>query len=264
MKTLIKKFVPYELYSAIQDFVNYFRSFRYMGSEYRCPMCNTSFRRFLPTGLRHEVIQNSGIVGAGYRSNAVCPRCLSSDRERLVYLYLRTRKPYVFTNTLRVLHVAPEKSLANIFSRQKNIEYLTVDLELPSAKERMDITDIRYDDNEFDIIICNHVLEHIPADTKAMSELFRVMKPGGFGILQVPISYTIAKTYEDPNITSDEDRIKYYGQADHVRLYGVDYFDRLAGVGFGYETIDLSDDFSLEEFSSYSLIAEERIFAVTK
>lgn len=264
IKKIIKRIIPYHVYVTIQDSVNSIRARKYKGNKYLCPICEGKFSKFLPSGLSYEVIKEKNIIGAGYRENAVCPRCLSYDRERLIYLYLKNEKEFIFKSDIKMLHVAPEKTLRKIFLEHKNIDYLSADLTHPSAKVKMDITNIHLENDTFNVIICNHVLEHIPDDKKAMSELYRVLKTGGFAILQVPLSYTISKTEEDLSIDNDKDRIRLYGQEDHVRLYGADYKDRLEEVGFKVEIIDFVSHLKDEETAQYSLLKEEKIFVAYK
>jgi SAM-dependent methyltransferase len=204
------------------------------------------------------------IVGGGYRENVSCPRCFSIDRERLIYLFLKRNKPNLFENKIRLLHVAAEKAIRKTFRRLPNIDYLTADLNSPLADIKMDITDINQNDNTFDIIICNHVLEHILDDEKAMSELFRVLKPGGFAILQVPLSYLIENTIEDPSITKPEDREKLFGQRNHVRIYGKDYKKLLEQVGFSVEFYDFIAELGKQDAHKYGLLKDEKIFLCQK
>ena len=264
IKKIIRKLIPYKIYLNIQDTVNYFNSLKYIGNKYHCPLCHGIFNSFLSAGLKHDVIKQKNIIGAGYRENAVCPRCLSYDRERLIYLYLNEYRKYIFHDNVKILHIAPEKNLNKLFSKFKNIDYTSADLNHPSAKVKMDITNIIYEDNVFDVILCNHVLEHVPDDKKAISELYRVMKAGAFGILQVPISYMIEKTEENLEIDNDKDRIKNYGQEDHVRLYGRDYLDRLKSVGFKVNVIDFASELEVSKVERYSLLKDEKIFLVSK
>ena len=264
LKKIIKKITPYSIYSKVQDGLNFIISFKYVGSKYYCPFCSVSFDKFLPAGLKHDVIKEKNIIGAGFRNNAVCPRCLSYDRERLIYLYLNKYKSFMFNKKIKLLHVAPEKNLSKLFSSYVNIDYISADLNHPSALVKMDITSIKYCENTFDVVLCNHVLEHVPDDNKAILEIYRVLKPSGFGILQVPISYTIANTEEDLSITACEDRIKNYGQEDHVRLYGKDYLERLVSVGFKVDVFDFISELSDIEIERYSLLQHEKLFIVYK
>ena len=131
--------------------------------------------------------------------------------------------------------MAPEPGLSRIIKRHSNIDYLTADISSDDVMVKMDIAEINYPDKAFDTIICNHVLEHIIDDRKAMRELYRVLKPGGWGILQVPISLSIDKTYEDFSVTAPSEREQVFGQSDHVRIYAIDYLDRLEEFGVEVE-----------------------------
>lgn len=167
---------------------------------------------------------------------------------------------------MRVLHVAPEKNLGSWLSRQHGIEYVSADLTAPNVMVKMDLTDICCPGDFFDAIICNHVLEHISDDAKAMTELYRVLKPSGWAILQVPISRNLSATYEDASIIDPEDRAQAFGQSDHVRIYGVDYVDRLKRAGFDVELFQWAKH--VEQFGSaqnrYALIKEEVVFRASK
>ena len=193
---------------------------------------------------------------------------LSVDRqiERLVYLYLLKKTNFCDEN-LKLLHIAPEERLSAFIKKRSNIDYLTADIDLQrgNVMVKMDITQINYPDNTFDVVICNHVLEHIIDDHKAMSELFRVLKPNGWGILQVPISLSLSETFEDASVTTPEERERIFGQSDHVRIYAMDYVDRLKKSGFDVEVFNWQDD---PQFSSvdnkYGLIELEKVFVVHK
>jgi SAM-dependent methyltransferase len=172
------------------------------------------------------------IIGGSYRMNAECPYCGSLDRERLVDQFLKNRS--LLNTGMQILHIAPEKNLQRMM-KQKGINLVSADLDSPLASLKMDIQQIPFPDDHFDAIICNHVLEHIPDDIKAMHELYRVLKPGGWAILQVPFSPLLEHSYEDPTITDSKDRARIFGQKDHVRIYGLDYPSRLQSVGFKVE-----------------------------
>lgn len=164
-----------------------------------------------------------------------------------------------------MLHVAPELCFMSRFDALENLEYITGDIESPLAKVKMDIHEIPFEDNYFDIIFCNHVLEHVDDDKKALSEMRRVLKPGGWAILQVPFFYPLPKiTYEDKNIINPQDREKAFGQDDHVRMYGEDYGARLAESGFQVVEERLIDDLSTEEKTRYALPENEVIYKVVK
>ena len=206
---------------------------QYAGKKHHCPVCKSNVKFWKPLGYDLAVITEKQIVGGGRRL-AMCPVCDSSDRIRLLYLFLKN-KTNIFSEKIRLLHIAPEPSLEFIFKHQDNIGYLTTDMDPEMVMEQMDITNIQYPENKFDAIICNHVLEHIPDDHKAMTELYRVLNPGGWAILQVPFSKILDKTFEDPSVTTPEEREQIFGQTDHVRIYGKDYADRLRQSGFQVE-----------------------------
>jgi len=235
-------------------------------NQFYCPFCGKHSREFLPLGLDIPVLKEKKVVGGGYRLNAMCPNCHSSDRERLVYLYLKNKKREIFAKGKRfkLLHVAPEPSLQKVLMTQPTIDYLSADLNPQLAMVKMDVTDIPYEDNSFDIIICNHVLEHVPDDRKAMAELYRVLKPGGWAILQVPISLSLDRTYEYPLVTSPEDREKLFGQSDHVRIYAIDYVDRLKEAGFTVRSYRSATEFGQAAVRRYALIEDEHIFICWK
>ncbi len=214
----------------------------YSGSSYTCPLCASNLRTFLPFGLNHPILTEKNVVGGGYRENALCPVCGSTDRERLVYLYL-LQKTAIFSTPCHLLHVAPESVLSRVLQRQPSIDYLTADLYPANVMVKMDITDIQFPDHSFDVIICNHVLEHIIDDHQAMSELYRVLKPGGWAILQVPFSGVSSQTYEDFSIVTPADREQAFGQSDHVRIYAKeDYQCRLKRTGFSVNIFNWFDE----------------------
>jgi SAM-dependent methyltransferase len=191
----------------------------YRGNQVECPICEHHYREFLPYGRINP------------RPNALCPSCLSLERHRLIWLYLK-RKTNFFDSKLHVLHIAPEPCFMKRFERQHGDTYITADIESPLAKVKMDIHQIPFDANYFDVVLCNHVLEHVQDDIKAMSEIARVLKPGGWAILQVPFFSPVPEvTYEDPTITLPREREKAFGQDDHVRKFGQDYTQRMQRAG---------------------------------
>jgi len=196
-----------------------FAAWFYRGDKVECPICRGRFRKFLPYGY------------IKMRENALCPKCLSLERHRLMWLYLRNRTRF-FTSPLKILHVAPEQCFHKLFRRMNNLDYTTADLESPLADIKLDIQQMPFGQNEFDMVICNHVLEHVPDDRKAMREIFRILKPGGCAILQVPTDYASEETLEDPAVTDPMERLKLFRQKDHYRLYGKDYLNRLMEAGF--------------------------------
>jgi len=180
------------------------------------------------------------------RAKARCIFCGSLERHRLLWLFLKNRTPLFDKTNKKMLHVAAEKCFAGRFKGMLGKSYLTADLSEPSAMVKMDITDIRYPDESFDVIMCNHVLEHVVDDAKAMREFHRVLKKSGWAILLVPIA-NMDKTYEDSSITGDSEREKAFGQHDHVRRYGRDYTDRLRSAGFNVAAVKNYEIASAEE-----------------
>jgi SAM-dependent methyltransferase len=236
------------------------------GNEYgeiECPFCGERSRNFGPAGLDIPVLKERHVVGAGYRPYAVCPRCHSLDRERLIYLYLM-KKTKVFRRNLTLLHVAPERNLQHVLAARENIDYHSVDISSTSADASMDIMYLGYRAGSFDVVICNHVLEHVSDDKKAMSELRRVLKPGGWAILQVPISLSLDQTYENPLIVAPGDRERLFGQSDHVRIYGKDYRDRLEQTGFLVRVQSSKREFGESACRRYGLIRDENLYVCHK
>ncbi len=217
-------------------------------TKFECPICLGRFRRFFPYGISP-------------RQNALCPQCGSLERHRLLWLYLRNKTNF-FSHSLRVLHFAPERVLNKIFGQCQNIDYVSADISSPLAKVKMDITDIAALDNSFDAILCIHVLEHVVEDQKAMRELFRVLKPGGWAILQVPVLRE--KTFEDPTVVLPEDRERIFGQKDHVRIYGRDYSERLEKAGFAVRVDSYSRSLGQSQVKKYCLFASEDTYFCTK
>ena len=223
----------------------------FKGSNFTDPIDGKSYRKFLPYGYGKQ------------RPNALSPGTLSLERHRQMWLYLQNETNF-FTHKLKVLHIAPEQEFLRKFKKMKNLEYTSADLFSPIVDVKADIVDLPFEDNSFDIIICNHVLEHIVDDRKAMSELYRVMKSGGWGIVQVPMKNSLEKTYEDFTITDPKERQKHFGQYDHVRWYGMDYFDRLKSVGFETEINFYSQKFSEAEIKRFGLNKNEILPVVRK
>lgn len=221
-----------------------FLAFWLRGDNYTDPIDGKSFKRFLPYGYGEQ------------RPNVLSPSTLSLERHRLLWLYLKNETDF-FHKPLKVLHMAPEQCFLSIFKSMKHLDYTTADLYSPIVDVKADILDLPFDDNEFDLIFCNHVLEHIEDDNKAMKELLRVMKPGGMGIFQVPQDLAREITFEDANIKTPEDRAEHFGQYDHVRVYGKDYFNRLRDAGFKVEEVAYSKTLSPDLVEKYCLAKGE-------
>ena len=221
-------------------------AFYLKGDKFTDPIDGKSFRKFLPYGYGKQ------------RENALSPSTLSLERHRLMWLFLNDETNF-FTSTkkLKVLHIAPEQCFLDIFRKQENLDYITSDLKSPIADVKADICDLPFKDNEFDVVFCNHVLEHIPNDKKAMQELYRVLKKGGFGIFQIPQDLSRATTFEDDSITDKKQRAEIFGQYDHVRVYGRDYFNKLRAVGFNVDEVDYTKKISSEKLEKYCLMKGE-------
>lgn len=245
IRTLLK-YIPRPILIRFSLLINRFVALFYMGNKVECSVCNNTFRKFLPYGY----------TKATSRKNALCPRCLSLERHRLMYLYLQEKTDF-FTKNLKVLHIAPEQCFYKRFRALENLDYTTGDLESPIADVHFDVQAIPFPDESYDVVICNHVLEHVDDDAKAMSEMYRILKPGGFAILQVPQDTDAENTYEDPTITDPSEREKHFLQKDHVRLYGLDYAERLSAVGFKVTADTYSNNFPLETANRYSLPLKE-------
>lgn len=216
------------------------------GSRFTDPIDGKSFRTFLPYGYGQQ------------RSNVLSPSTLSLERHRLLWLYLK-RETDFFSKPLKVLHFAPEQAFYSRFRKQPNLDYTTTDLNSPLADVKADICCLPFKDEVYDVILCNHVLEHIPDDTTAMKELFRVLKPGGLAILQIPQDLNRQTTYEDDSITDKEERARIFGQYDHVRIYGRDYFDKLRTIGFKVDEVDYTKQLTKAEVEKYCLAEREII-----
>ena len=251
MKKLISfiiRYVPRKYLQRVGGFGIKVLGIFYAGSNVTCPVCGKSFRKFLPYGRINP------------RPNALCPNCLSLERHRLIWLYLKEKTNF-FKSKLKVLHVAPEACFIQRFEKQHGEGYITADIESPLAKVKMDIHQIPFPENTFDVVLCNHVLEHVHDDIKAMSEINRVLKPGGFSILQVPFFYPVPeKTYEDFSITDARAREKAFGQDDHVRKFGKDYAKRLESAGLQAIEDQFINELTSELRNKFGLAKGEIIF----
>lgn len=197
----------------------------FFGRNRFCPVCENWTRLFLSHGPPTK-----------QRKDIVCPICLSHERHRLAWNFLNLSTDLADGSPKKLLHFAPETEVTRKFIKIPGIEYFSADLSSPHAKEKMDITDIQWPDDSFDVIYCCHLLEHVPDDRKAISEIFRVLKPGGWVLIQVPISKE-KNTIEDPSITDPAERERLFWWYDHVRLYGLDIEDRLSEAGFQVKVI---------------------------
>jgi SAM-dependent methyltransferase len=231
---------------------------QYKGDQVWCSICQSSYRIFTPFGINHRV-------------NARCLNCGSLERHRLLWLFMNESTNLFDGRKKNLLHFAPEEMFYHIFSNHPDLVYTACDLfpEMydytgPIRISKADITSIPFPSDSFDVIICNHVLEHIPDDRQAMKELRRVLKPDGWCILQVPLDQTRRKTYEDFSITTPRGRKKAFGQSDHVRWYGQDYEDRLVEAGFTVKVDDFVKKYSPQEMHRLGIKPGEMIFFCTR
>jgi len=249
MQKLFKFFlnlIPRPVLIRVSYWVRPLVAFFLKGTNFTDPIDGKSFRKFLPYGY------------ANVRENVLSPSTLSLERHRLFWLYLKNETSF-FSEKHRVLHFAPEQSFYKRFRKMKNLEYTTTDLNSPLADVKADICNLPFNDNSYDFIFCNHVLEHIPDDTKAMQELYRVLAPNGIGIFQIPQDLSREFTFEDDSITDQKERTKIFGQYDHVRIYGRDYFDKLRNIGFTVTEEDYTATLSEEKIKKYCLAKGEII-----
>ena len=250
---LILNVIPRPFLIRLSYTIRPFLAFFLKGNTYTDPIDGNSFKSFLPYGYGKQ------------RDNALSPSTLSLERHRLLWLYLKNEtdffQPELVSGSvkLKVLHFAPEQAFYKRFRELKNLDYTTTDLNSPLADVKADICNLPFNDNEFDVILCNHVLEHIPDEAKAMQELYRVLKPNGMAILQVPQDLSRETTFEDNSITDKKERAKIFGQYDHVRIYGRDYFNKLRSIGFRVEEIDYTATLSEDDIIRYCLAKGEII-----
>jgi SAM-dependent methyltransferase len=221
------------------------------GNQFTDPIDGKSFSTFLPYGYNN------------LRKNALSPSTFSLERHRLLWLYLKNETGF-FDKKIKLLHFAPEQAFYKRFKKLSNIQYDTIDINSPLAMIKADICDLPIKDNTYDFILCNHVLEHILDDNKAISELHRVLKKDGVGIFQVPIDMKKEFTFQDDSITDKKERNKIFGQYDHVRVYGKDYFTKLKNAGFKVEEVDYTKNLSKDEIYRFSIVKGEIIPVCTK
>ena len=246
LRNIPRKYIQY-----VSHYVLRIIAIFYYGNNVECPINGKTYRKFLPYGRLQS------------RPNALCPSSLSLERHRLMWLYLKEKTNF-FTSPHKLLHIAPELCFMDIFERMENLEYITGDIESPLAKVKMDVHEIPFDEGTFDVVFCNHVMEHVENDIKSMSEIHRVLKPGGWAIIQSPVYMELDHTLEDPSITDPLEREKIYGQDDHMRKYGKDYGERLRKAGFEVTEDNYLNELSDETRKRYALPEEEVIYFCEK
>lgn len=235
----------------------------YFGTQYKCTVCGAHTRTRKTFSVNAPVLREKDVIGGEYIERDDCPICYANRRSRLVFKFLRSRHLKAGAS---VLHVGPELAIYRHFFRYADVDYHAVDLiptrhrDIPDV-EKVDITDIPYPAKTFDLILCNHVLEHVPDDRKAMRELRRVLRDDGMALLQVPLGIKLAKTDEDPKLIDEKARERRFGQSDHVRIYAEqDYLARLKKAGFDVEILPISRFASYDELIRHQLNPRERLF----
>lgn len=252
MKSIISfviRYFPRKYLQLVSHFFLRLLAIFYQGNTVTCNVCGYSFRKFLPYGRKA-------------RENALCPKCLALERHRLMWLFLQKETEF-FSKPLRVLHIAPELCFIDRMKHLPNLDYTTADIESPLATVKMDVHQIPFEDNSFDVVFCNHVLEHVDDDIQACREINRVLKPDGWGIIQSPV-YDLEKTLEDKSITDPSERERLFGQRDHVRKYGKDYAARLSQSGLRVEENDFVKKLDKDLISRHALPENEIIFFCSK
>ena len=221
------------------------------GRGRHCPICNESFRKF-------------GACGNPKRKDAFCYNCGSLERHRLVWLYLKRMTDLFDERSKSMLHVAPEFCFEKMFKKHLGQGYISADIKNPRAIVKLDVTDIHFPNETFDVIYCSHVLEHVPEDKKALKEFNRVLKSDGWAILLVPIKPNLKQTFEDPSVTDPAERLRLFGQEDHVRLYGQDFVERVREANFSVKVIKPADFLSEEEIELMGIKTTDEIYYCTK
>jgi SAM-dependent methyltransferase len=272
-KHILKLFRIYHpLQSFYRNSINHFLRIKYRkeyrsykGSGYQCNVCGSTYSKFVPdypSAENEEAIVKHAVV-AGYGEDVYCPNCLSTARERLVIAFIKDK---INVRDKRVLHFSPEKYVYDFL--KSNAIVVTADLipgfyrTIDKTIQHQNATGLEYEDNSFDLVIANHILEHIPDDRKAMQEIFRVLKPAGVAIMQVPYSEMIHQTIESPDINEPALQSKLYGQKDHVRIYAIDdYVSRLKSSGFDIKEYTYE---MLSDYYKYAIQPKEKFLLMSK
>lgn len=245
--------LPRPLLIRLSYVFKFFAPILYRGTNVECPVCERKFSKFLSYGSN-----------VAHRENVLCPYDLTLERHRLIYLYLKQESNFFTAENLAVLHMAPEQCFIGIFKKQSNLEYVTADIESPIAELHFDLHNIPLEENRFDVVFCNHVMEHVEDPIQCMKELYRVMKKGAWAIMQVPQDFTRDKTYEDANIIDPKEREQHFWQKDHLRLFGKDYPQWLEKAGFIVDEFDLTKHFDINEINRFRLMQGEILYIAKK
>ena len=277
MKKIIKQNIPFVFKLFFIKTLYFIKSYKYRGDKFKCSVCNSNIKEFTPLNSICNGKFTSDLFAFGelhsvdkYEtlnvSNFLCPVCGAQDKARLYALYFK----YYFKqngskNKIKLIHFAPEGGLSTLFRANNKINYRSADLNRDDVDDLVDIRKMSlYSDSEFDVLICSHILEHIIEDNMAISELYRILKPGGWGIIMVPILLSLKATWEDATITSEEDRERYFGQNDHVRVYEKnDFINRLKNYGFSVEQLGI-DFFGFSQFSKFGINNNSILYIVKK
>jgi SAM-dependent methyltransferase len=242
--------IPKNILNKFEKQIRSLFAFCYKGSGVTCPICERDFKRFIPLNPDKE------------HTNHICPRCGSAQRQRLLWLYL-TAECRILSDSIYFLHFSPRPCLVNKLKTVPGLTYITSDPHEKSMDRQFDLTNVKDESEIFDLIVCYHILEHIPDDRKAMQEVYRLLKPAGIALFQVP--YWEDDTYEDPDIQTPDDRRKAFGQQDHVRVYGFqDFINRLSQTGFQVIPVKYGEKLGTQTCNKYVLDEKEVIFSCRK
>ncbi len=264
MLRLIKSCLPKPIIEIIYKYLRFYRLFFLKGNNFFCPICKFKASKFLPYGKDYEAIKRYKIIGMGFRKNAICPNCFSKDRERLSYLFLQkliNEKSINYSS--KIIHFSPEMSLERNFFRKHFLNYFTADIIKNKSDFIIDLQNFNFKEKNFDLVICNHVLEHIEDDAAALKNIYSILKPGGIALLQVPLSTIIDIDFKKENIISDTDRLNFYGQLDHVRIYSEkNFLQKIKKTGFNHYINEMIVE--KKNLPSYGLNEIEKIIFAIK
>lgn len=232
------------------------------GKKKYCLACKNKIGIFRPAGENTGLFVQHHVIGGGYRKQALCPICGSLDRERWQH-YVIEHETNILSKPCRVLHIAPEPSIYRLIRLNSHCDYYTGDIGLGRAMHQVDLTHIQFCDHFFDYIIANHVFEHILDEGRMFLEIKRVLKPEGKLICSFPVCMDM-DTYDNPKLSSKSERLKYYGQEDHVRLYGRDFKKHIEQYGFQVEVKSPISKLGMDKIETYGLIGDDIILICGK